>query len=213
VILVVAAWQPELSALGRGLRVVRGRRLERAVVGVGPVEAALGTARLLGDLRPTALILIGTAGVYRSQSRRLAIGDAVIARRIAFGSVGTARGLAYFPAPMPLTAPSDARLRARLAAATGSRLADVACPPAITRTAAAAAALAGATGAGVENLEAFAVGRAAADRGVPFAAVLGIANQVGPRAHAEWKLNAAAAAAQACAGVRAFLEGRRTRRG
>jgi nucleoside phosphorylase len=205
VILVVAAWQPELRALGRALADRRGHRVERAVVGVGPVEAALGTARLLGELRPSALILIGTAGAYRSHPRRAPIGRAVVARRIAFVSVGTARAQAYFPGPMPLTARCDARLRDGLAAAAGASLSDVACPPAITKSAAAAAALAAAARAGVENLEAFAVARAAADRKVPFAAVLGIANDVGPRAHAQWKLHAAQAAAQACAAVRAFL--------
>jgi nucleoside phosphorylase len=71
-------------------------------------------------------------------------------------------------------------------------LADVACPLAIsarpTRT----------SNCDVENLEAFAVARAAATAGIPFIAILGISNTVGPMAHAEWKRNAARAAAAAC---------------
>jgi len=50
----------------------------------------------------------------------------------------------------------------------------------------------------VENLEAFAVARAAAAAGLPFAAILGISNNVGPSAHAAWKRNATGAAAAAC---------------
>ena len=206
-ILVVAAWQPELRGLGRRLRDARGRRVECVVVGVGPVEAALGTARALRARRPSALILIGTAGVYRTVVRRPPVGQVVVARRIRFVSIGTARDLAYFPGPMPLAVQVDAVLRSQLARAAGAPVADVACPPAITRSAAAAAALAADSRATVENLEAFAVGRAAAEAGVPFAAVLGVANEVGPRAHAQWTAHGAEAAAGACAAVRAWLGG------
>jgi nucleoside phosphorylase len=205
VILVAAAWQPELRGLGRRLGDARGGPVERVVVGVGPVEAALGTARALQARRPRALILVGTAGVYRTAVRRPAIGQVVVARRLRFVSVGTARALAYFPGPMPLAVQSDAGLRAMLARAAGAPLADVACPPAITRSTAAAAAVAATSRATVENLEAFAVARAAAEWGVPFAAVLGVANEVGPRAHAQWTAHGAEAAAAACAAVRAWL--------
>ena len=91
---------------------------------------------------------------------------------------------------MPVAA-RPTELRSRLAAPRRCPAADVACPPAITRSAAAPPPLAGATGAALENLEAFAVARAAAEARVPFAAVLGIANQVGPRAHAEWTAHGA----------------------
>ncbi len=204
-ILVVAAWRPELRALTRSRRPPGDRSVERAVVGVGPVEAALGTARALADLQPRALILLGTAGVYRGSGPRPAIGAAVVARNIRFASVGTTRGLVYFPGPMPLAASCDRKLRSGLAAAASVLQVDVACPPAITRSAAAAAEVAGETGAAVENLEAFAVARAAAEAGVPFAAVLGIANQVGPRAHAEWAAHGAEAAARACAVLLEYL--------
>ena len=155
---------PELRALGRGLPVVGGRPVERAVVGVGPIEAALGTARLLADLQPSVLILVGTAGVYPAQRPRPAIG-AGGDRPPDHVRLGRAP-----PAAWPI---SRVRCRSPPRVTPGygpgwprrpaPALADVACPPAITRTAAAAAALAGATGAGVENLEAFAVARAAAD--------------------------------------------------
>lgn len=209
-ILIVAAWPPELRALGSRLRDGGGGRVERAVVGVGPVEAALGTARVLAELRPTAVVLVGTAGVYPSVPRGPAIGQAVLGKTITFATFSTARDLAYFPRPMPVVARTNARLRSRLARASGAGLADIVCPPAITRSRAAAASIARVTGAALENLEAFAVARAVARARVPFVAVFGVANQVGPRAHTEWKAHAAEAAAAACACVRAFLAGART---
>jgi nucleoside phosphorylase len=63
-----------------------------------------------------------------------------------------------------------------------------------------------ATGADVENLEAFAVARAAAAAKIPFAAALGISNRVGPNSHPEWRVHAGAAALAACAAVRSTLK-------
>jgi nucleoside phosphorylase len=205
VILVVAAWAPELRGLGRRLRDGRGRPVERAVVGIGPVEAAEGTARALAAREPSLVVLVGTAGIYPRATQRPAIGQVVVARAIHFVSLSAVRGLAYFPGPMPRVAATSARFRRLLARASGAPLGDVACPAAITRSASAATALARSTGAALENLEAFAVARAAAAARRPFVAILGVANQVGPRAHAQWAAHAVAAAAAACAGVEAFV--------
>ncbi len=174
------------------------------VVGVGLVEAAAGCARLLQRLRPRAIILVGTAGLYPGAGGAPAIGGACVAGRISFASHAASRGLAYLPGPMPVVVEGPSPLARRIA---GKELAvlDVACPPAITRSPAAARTLAGHTGAVLENLEAFAVARAAAAARVPFAAVLGVTNQVGPRAHAQWRAHADEAAAAACACVRRFL--------
>jgi nucleoside phosphorylase len=57
----------------------------------------------------------------------------------------------------------------------------------------------------LENLEAFALARAAASLRIPFAVVLGITNTVGPPGHREWQQNAVAAAGAACRAVLAFL--------
>jgi len=91
----------------------------------------------------------------------------------------------------------------RIAAASGLLLADVACPLAITSRPAPVKRGSRAPACDVENLEAFAVARAAAAADLPFAAILGISNAVGPSAHAAWKRNATRAAAAAC---RAALE-------
>jgi purine-nucleoside phosphorylase len=57
----------------------------------------------------------------------------------------------------------------------------------------------------VEHMEAFGVAWACARAGVPFAAVLGITNAVGPNAHAEWKANRAAAQAAAVIAARDWI--------
>jgi futalosine hydrolase len=82
----------------------------------------------------------------------------------------------------------------------------VACPIAITRSATLGRHLAHATGAALENLEAFAVARAAGAAGVEaVAVVLGIANRVGPRGHQEWRAHHVAASRAACRVVWSFL--------
>jgi nucleoside phosphorylase len=83
--------------------------------------------------------------------------------------------------------------------------ASVACPLAITATDAAALLAAKKSRCALENLEAFAVARAADSLKIPFAAVLGIANHVGGEGHREWKRNGADAAAAACRAVVEYL--------
>jgi nucleoside phosphorylase len=198
-LLVVAAFAPELAAFPRR------RGVATAVVGVGLVEAAAGMAQALAERRPRAVILVGTAGVYGAAGRTdLPIGGVAVVRGLTLASLAVAQGAAYLPGPLPSSLVTSAPVRRALAAA-GARLADVACPLGITRARAAADTLARASGAALENLEAFAVARACARARVPFGAVLGITNAVGPRAHAQWRANARPAAAGACALVAAAL--------
>jgi purine-nucleoside phosphorylase len=205
-VLVLSGWEPELAALRAAL--ARDPTLRRQVIaqpaGVGLVEAGIGAARAIDEVRPRAVVFVGTGGVYAPSP--IAIGTAVVARRVALVSAAAVRGDGYLPAVLPAIVETDRRLRAQIEGA----VADVVCPLAITKTRALARRLA-ASGA-VENLEAFAVARAAGK--VPFAAVLGVSNAVGPHAHAQWLRHAAAAAAAACATVLAWLRGptRRTRR-
>lgn len=198
-LLVVAAWAPELRALPATSALRRAPwPVARAVVGVGLIEAAAGAARAIAKLRPRAVVLIGTAGRYAGV-KEIEIGGVASAARLHLASLGVARGDAYLPPPLPAVVESSARLRQQIARELPPF--DVACPLGITKTRAAARRLAQATGAALENLEAFAVGRAAAAARVPFAAILGITNDVGPDAHAQWRANAEGAAAAACAVV------------
>jgi nucleoside phosphorylase len=204
--LVISAFEPEIAPLRP---VVRGsRRTTLAAAGIGAVDAAVGAARAIEVTRPTRVIFVGTAGAYGGARRAdLEIGSAAVVGEIAFVSTAALRGEAYFPAPTAVRAETTRRLRAALAAAAGDAHAPrpVACPLAITRSAALGRRIAAATGADLENLEAFAVARAAAAAGVEFAAVLGVANRVGPTGHAEWRRHHHAASRAACALVTRFL--------
>jgi purine-nucleoside phosphorylase len=210
--LVLSAWEPEVAPLRR---LLRGSPLARDValeaIGVGTVDAAVGAAQALARTRPRRAIFVGTAGVYASSARSLPIGAAAVAGELRLVSTATLRGDAYHPAPLVAAAETTPALRARLAAVATDAVSNVqvACPLAITHTAALARRIA-ATGAALENLEAFAVARAAAAAHVPFAAVLGVSNVVGPKAHAEWRANHLAASRSACHVVWSFLRaGRR----
>jgi nucleoside phosphorylase len=194
---VLSGWEPELVVLKEALAREPGlaRRVVARPAGVGLVEAGIGAARAIAEVKPRAVIFVGTAGVYPPSS--LPAGAAVVARRVSLASSAVLRGEAYLPSVLPASAESDAGLRRALALP----VVDVVCPLAITRSRPAARRLAN-SGA-VENLEAFAVARAASP--LPFAAVLGVSNVVGPRAHVEWRRHAARASAAACQAVLAWL--------
>ena len=206
--LVLSAWEPEVAPLRRLLRAAPGARdVAMAAVGVGTVDAAVGAANAIARLRPRRVIFVGTAGVYPGAARALPIGAAAVAGALRLVSTATLRGDAYHPAPLVAEAEATAPLRARLARAAdadASALPIVACPLAITQTAALARRIA-ATGPALENLEAFAVARAAVAARVPFGAVLGVSNVVGPKAHAEWRANHLRASRAACHVVWTFL--------
>ena len=93
-------------------------------------------------------------------------------------------GRAYRPAAERVRGPASWALPARFPPYA------VAVPPAVTATAAGAAALA--TLAAAEHLELTGVFAACAELGVPVAAALGVANRVGPEAHVEWRARHAA---------------------
>jgi len=210
-VLIVSAFAPELAPLVRWLDSAAQRRLRRSVayqpVGIGAVDAAAGAATALGRHAPSAIVFVGTAGSYGPTP---ALGAVAVARTLHLASGSEVAGASYFPGPMVRRAVTDAALRrALMAAGEGAAAAgDVATPLGITSARRLAARLAASTGAAVENLEAFAVARAAAAAQVPFGAVLGIANRVGPAAHHQWLQHRGTATAAACALVAAWLEDR-----
>lgn len=193
--LVISAFEPEIAPLRRLMRGTRG--VSMAAVGIGAVEAAVGAARAIAAARPKRVFFVGTAGVY-GRAATPALDAAAVAGDLFLVSTAALRGDGYLPEPTIVRATTSPRLRAVLARAAGSEPLGVACPLAITRSAAVARRIATATGAALENLEVFAVARAAAAAEVDFAAVLGIANRVGPSAHAEWRAHHQAASNEAC---------------
>jgi purine-nucleoside phosphorylase len=182
---VVAAVVEELGAL------------EGVALGVGVVPAGIAAARLLAGERPDAVVLVGTAGAYGD----LPIGAVIAARRVGLVSGTATLGKGYVPrAPPPIE--TDAALRVRL----GLVEADVATLVAITTDPALAASIA--EHWAVEHMEAYGVAAACAAAGVPFAAVLGITNRVGPGAHVEWRANRDACQTAAAAAVARLVGGR-----
>ncbi len=186
--LLVAAFPPELS------------RLERdpppgwivATAGIGAVPAAVATARLLAEHRPGRVLLVGTCGAYDD---RLAVGEVFAASSAVAVSVEEADGRAYrpdaetsrWPATWPLPLPAH----------------DVAVPPAITVSEAGARSLARLAPA--EHLELSGFLAACAAAGVPAAAILGVANRVGPGAHEEWLRENARVSARVAEAARRIL--------
>lgn len=184
-LLVVAAAPTELGDLS-------GEAL-----GVGVVRATAATARRLARGEVDGVVLVGTAGALPGGPE---IGAVVAARRVSLGSTAAALGLGYVPlAPPPLA--GDAGLRARLALPE----VDVVTHVAITTDPALADRVA--AEASVEHMEAYGVAWACAEAGVPFVAVLGITNRVGPDAHAEWMAHRAEAESAARDAVRRRLLG------
>lgn len=148
-------------------------------LGVGPIAAAVATGRLLALERPDLLVLIGTAGAYPGGPE---VGEVVVASALGLASTARTLGLGYVPlAPAILNGDPDHSAR------TGLRPAKVLTAIAITTDPDLAAKHA--EGWEVEHMEAFSVAFACAAAGVPFVAILGITNCVGPNAHAEWLRN------------------------
>jgi purine-nucleoside phosphorylase len=184
--LLLAAFPPELAGL-----------LDRppagwtaACTGVGAVSAAAATAGLLVERRPDRVLFLGTCGAYGED---LPVGTLLSADPVLAISLDELEGRAYRPEcerrrwqpDWPLPFPRRA----------------VAVPPAITRTQEGAARFG--TVAEVEHLELSGVFEACRAAGVPAAAALGVANRVGPSAHAEWRLHHAVTSRALVAALRA----------
>lgn len=161
-------------------------------VGIGLLDALLGTVALLARAKPEALVFVGTAGALPGSG--VAIGDVVTASEVLLGDAALALGLGYSPRhPAPLQAQPLPGLRA----------VTVTTNLAITTDPALAARYAGA--AQVEHMELYAVGLACQRAGVRFGGVFGVTNRVGPGAHAQWLANRGACEAAARRAARAAL--------
>jgi len=189
-ILVVCALPAELRYLAKRSSV------EIFACGVGPVEAALATARKLALERYDAVVNAGIAGAFRGHAR---IGEALLVVEETLADLGLEGGA-------PLTLPGGATLVEceRANAKLVARCADAGLPTGrgitvsqVTTTAATAERLALRYGAHIESMEGFSVLRAAAVAQVPALEVRGISNYVGDRDKSEWDFTAGARAAAA----------------
>jgi nucleoside phosphorylase len=188
--LLLAAFPPELA----GLDAAPPPGWRTATTGVGAVAAAAATARLLAEERPLRVLLVGTCGAYDG---RLAVGELLAARAAIASSLEELDGRAYRPEM------ETVRFESSWAVPLALPLHDVVAPPAITRTADGARRLASVGAA--EHLEVAGVFAACTAAGVPAAAVLAVANRVGPDANAEWRANHARVSRALVEALRAVL--------
>jgi len=209
-LLVVAAWAPELTGFRR--RMARANKdaprrlaIHLTTVGVGLVEAGIGTTSAIDRYRPRRVVLVGTAGVFPGARGAHPVGSVAVADTLVLASQAVADQTAYLPAILPARLATHRGMSRALARAGELASASVLCPVGITRAGSLTRRRERSFGAGLENLEAFAVGRAAARARVPFTALLGVANVVGPAGHAEWKRAGPAAARRAGEALAAWL--------
>jgi futalosine hydrolase len=189
VILVICAVAAELRDFARdGVDVV--------AVGIGPVEAALGTLRALG-VKPYRLAV--NAGIGGAFAGRATVGDAVAVTDERYVDLGREDG-AEIRLPGGLTLESTCSadriaLEQFRAQAPAMEFGPAITSATFTTTAARAAALAARYGPVAESMEGFAVLRAAAAAGVAAVELRGISNLVGDPAGSGWDFRAGSAAA------------------
>jgi futalosine hydrolase len=187
VILVVCALLGELRYVAP--------RSDVAIVacGVGPVEAAIGTANALARVQYQAVINAGIGGAFRGEAT---VGESRLIASDVLADLGLeGGGPLVLPGGGSLveSARADPALLARcsrlgIVTANGLTVANV------TTTDATAARLHGRYAAAVESMEGFSVLRAAAVGRVPALEIRGISNYVGERARSEWDFDAGARA-------------------
>jgi purine-nucleoside phosphorylase len=120
--------------------------------------------------------MIGTAGAYPGGPP---IGSAIASARVGWGYGVATLGLGYVPRP-----PSPVEGDPALLDLLGLPRHHVLTVGAVTTDLALAQRLS--DGWTVEHLESYGVALACREAGVPFVAVLGISNDVGPDAHVQW---------------------------
>jgi futalosine hydrolase len=201
-LLVVTAVAAERDAI-----LAAGPELTVSVVGVGPAAAAAGTARLLALAeaagRPYRTVI--SAGIAGGFPGRAPVGAVVIASRSIQADLGADFPDGFLPLDRlgfgATAAPADpatlAALRERLPDAL---VGDVLTVATVTGTATRAATLTTAHPAALaEAMEGYGAACAAAGAGTAFAELRTIANPVGPRDRASWRIGEALAALTAAA--------------
>ena len=155
-LLVVAATERELTF-------VEGAR--NLTCGIGPVEAAVATARALAEDRPGAVLHVGIAGAHGLEPLTLVLGSEAV----------------YCDADGPLVpalSRPDAALLARLREAF---------PEAVVCPIGTSARVGGSRDVDVEAMEGFAVLRACELAGVPAVEVRVVSNEIGEPDRALWR--------------------------
>jgi futalosine hydrolase len=159
-----------VAATGRELVPVEGART--VVCGIGPVEAAVATARALAEERPATVLHVGIAGARGLEPLTLVLGSESL----------------YCDADGPLVAARalpDAELLSRLIAAF---------PDASVQPIGTSARVGGSREVDVEAMEGFAVLRACELAGVPAVEVRVVSNEIDEPDRSLWRFDDAFAA-------------------
>lgn len=167
-ILVIAATAPELAPPAGW---------DTVVCGVGPVEAALATARRLACNPPDAVLHVGIAGARRA--RGLALTSLVVGADARYSDLGVG----------PEWAPGVVTPAPRLVQAVAGVL-----PDAPVLRIGTSGRVGGTHGCDVEAMEGFAVLRAAQVAGIPAVEVRAISNAIEEHDRAQWDIAGALAA-------------------
>ena len=196
-----------VCAVERELRHVKPRPdVEILSTGIGPVEAALATARALATSTPEFIVNAGIAGGFAGRAR---LGEAFAVETDHFADLGLEDGQPLPPLPrgarLVTQAESDPRL-VESARRVGARIGNAITVTTITATQQRADALAARFESELEAMEGFAVLRCAAQAGIPAIELRGVSNVVGPRESSGWEFDAGARAVAAL--VDRFLDGR-----
>jgi futalosine hydrolase len=166
-VLVVAATERELALLA-------GR--DTFCCGIGPVEAALQTARRLADGRPDAVLHLGIAGAHELEPPALVLGtEAVYCDVVDAGSKLPRLERAY---------PDEVLLERVRAALPEAHLLPIGTSGRVG----------GGSGCAVEAMEGFGVLRACELAGVPAVELRAISNAVGETDRSKWRFDDAFAA-------------------
>jgi futalosine hydrolase len=166
-VLVVAATERELDFI---------EDAETLCTGIGPVEAALATAKRLTENRPSAVVHIGIAGARLLEPPALVLGSESIYCDV----IDVASVIPRVERIEPDAALLDAARRAL--------------PEAHVLPIATSARVGGGTSCEVEAMEGFGVLRAAALAGVPAVELRAVSNAVGESDRARWRIDDALAA-------------------
>jgi predicted 5'-methylthioadenosine/S-adenosylhomocysteine nucleosidase len=167
VVLVVAATERELALL---------EGAETFCCGIGPVEAALQTARVLEERQPDAVIHVGIAGSRTLEPPALVLGSEAVYCDV----IDASSTLPRIERVRPDTALLE-RVRAGL-------------PEAHVLPIATCGKVGGGTGFDIEAMEGFGVLRAAQLAGVPALEVRAVSNEIEEPDRARWRFDDALAA-------------------
>jgi len=166
-LLVVAATQRELECVDGP---------ETLCCGIGPVEAALATARAVAERRPSAVLHVGIAGAHTIEPPALVLGSEAIYCDLIDAASTMPRVERAHPDPDLLAAAREALPEARVE------------PIGTT------ARVGGSSGCDVEAMEGFGVLRAAELAGVPAVELRAISNAISEPDRTQWRFDDAFAA-------------------